>query len=134
MKRLQEDKELMEMHENVNLVAEEYKKKTGNVNFIGSTKSNLEVILPIIYDLIKEGKLKLEDSSKKDIVSIGGKVNDMFWASFSGKRIDGDVPIDCGIGGGDYLKLEVDLNTGLIQGWNRDEILAQFANDESEDE
>lgn len=119
---------------NAKLVAEEYKKRTGNVNFIGSTESNLEVILPIISDLIKEGKLKLEDSSKKDIVSIGGKVNDLFWASFSGKRIDGNVPIDCGIGGGDYLKLEVDLNTGTVQGWNRDEILAQFANDESEDE
>lgn len=119
---------------NAKLVAEEYKKRTGNVNFIGSTESNLEVILPIISDLIKEGKLKLEDSSKKDIVSIGGKVNDLFWASFSGKRIDGNVPIDCGIGGGDYLKLEVDLNTGTVQGWNRDEILSQFANDESEDE
>jgi hypothetical protein len=124
----------MVSEQNVKLIAEEYKKRTGNVNFIGSTESNLEAILPVISDLIKEGKLKLEDSSKKEIISFGGKVSDMFWAKLSGKEIDGYVPSDCGIGGGDYLEMTVDLSTGKIQNWNRDEFIAQFANDESEDE
>ena len=54
---------------------------------------------------------------------ISGKVNDMFdcWIyDENGKKIveyDGYVPSDSGVGSGDTIELEIDIETGQILNW-----------------
>lgn len=50
------------------------------------------------------------------LVSIGGKTSDCCYALIKGRQHDGYVPSDMGVGGGDYLKFELCLNCGQVQG------------------
>ena len=50
------------------------------------------------------------------IVNIGGKCSDMCNGNYKGVDIDGYVPYDIGVGGGDYLEFSFCLNCGTIQG------------------
>lgn len=56
-------------------------------------------------------------------IKIGGKVSDMFDARIyddNGVKIldyDGYVPDIPGIGGGDYINITIDLETGKIEDW-----------------
>lgn len=56
------------------------------------------------------------------IVSISAKCGDLFILSFGGFEYRDYVPKGMGIGGGDYIKLDIDLKTGKIIGWNADEV------------
>lgn len=53
------------------------------------------------------------------IISIGGKVSDLSYlvAKEAGVDHDGYVPYIKGIGGGDYIEIEIDNDTGKIVGW-----------------
>ena len=50
------------------------------------------------------------------ILTIGGKVSDMFNADFKNANYEGYVPHDLGIGGGDYIEMEICLDCGKVQG------------------
>ena len=50
------------------------------------------------------------------IVSVSGKVSDMFYGSYKEYEVDGYVPGDIGIGGGDYIEFVYCLECGQIQG------------------
>ena len=55
-------------------------------------------------------------------LTISAKCSDLCFASFTddnGKTIehDGYVPSDIGIGGNDYVELEIDTKRGRILGW-----------------
>ena len=56
------------------------------------------------------------------IMTISGKVSDMFGLTIESENIDYDgyVPYDLGVGGGDYIKLDIDISTGQIQNWPKD--------------
>lgn len=63
---------------------------------------------------------------KPKLVGISGKCSDMCNISLPGANgVSGYVPSGCGIGGGDYLGISVDADTGVIVGWNFPELLAQ---------
>ncbi len=70
------------------------------------------------------------------ILKISAHCQDRFSASVSGdKELNNDygpnyVPSDLGIGGGDYIDLEIDLDTGQIINWKKpsDETLKQLFN------
>jgi hypothetical protein len=66
-------------------------------------------------------------------VKISGKVNDRFWAKLGSKEISGYVPSEIGIGGGDYLELEVELATGKILGWNKMALMDKFNSSEEKE-
>ena len=57
------------------------------------------------------------------IIHFGGKVSDMFYMSVDDKdgneliEHDGYVPSGLGLGGGDYIELAIDNDTGHIVGW-----------------
>lgn len=57
------------------------------------------------------------------IACIGGKVSDMFDASTDEYNFYGYVPKNIGIGGGDYIDIAIDIETGKIIGWDKDEFL-----------
>ena len=57
-------------------------------------------------------------------ISISAKCSDVFDMSLHndtgsqhGEDYDGYVPSGIGVGGGDYLELEIDIETGKIRGW-----------------
>lgn len=66
-------------------------------------------------------------------ISICAKCSDM--CSFNITDADGDTiyekndyaPHDMGIGGGDYIDLEIDIATGKIVGWNTEAVLESIA-------
>lgn len=53
------------------------------------------------------------------LLACGGKVCDMFWATYiaNGNQYEGYVPNDIGIGGGDYIEFSYCLDCGQIQNW-----------------
>jgi hypothetical protein len=56
------------------------------------------------------------------ILSITAKCSDLCNTSFTDAKgieheSDSYVPEDIGIGGGDYVELEIDMETGQIQNW-----------------
>lgn len=51
------------------------------------------------------------------ILSITAKCSDLCNVSFQGIEHDGYVPENIGIGGGDYIELSIDIETGQIQDW-----------------
>ena len=51
-------------------------------------------------------------------ISFRGKCSDRFYLKFpNGKEYWGYVPLEIGIGGSDYIELEIDIETGQIIGW-----------------
>ena len=56
----------------------------------------------------------------KKTMFVNGKVSDCCFVSFpNGKQHDGYVPQNIGLGeDSDYIELEIDIETGKIQGWN----------------
>ncbi len=50
------------------------------------------------------------------VVNISAKSSDLNFISLGDKVLDGYVPDDMGIGGGDYIELDYCLNCGQIQG------------------
>jgi hypothetical protein len=73
----------------------------------------------------------------KQYLSVVGKTSDLCSIRFpNGSEHDGYVPNGIGIGGGDYLRLEIDIETGQISNWPGAKAIieAQFSNkDEDED-
>lgn len=62
------------------------------------------------------------------IVAITAKCNDLIsWGfrtpDFQSPNYEGQIP-DIGIGGGDYIQLQIDAETGKILNWKPDEVLA----------
>ena len=56
------------------------------------------------------------DSCSSDrLLSIGGKVSDMFNAEYKNVSYNGYVPDDLGVGGGDYLEMDICLDCGKVQ-------------------
>lgn len=67
------------------------------------------------------------------ILTISGKCSDMFSANYSDDdgcvEYDGYVPRNLGIGGGDYIELNIDMETGLILNWKpktKQQVLDEF--------
>ena len=61
------------------------------------------------------------------ILRISGKCDDRFSAHVGDNSYEGYVLSGIGIGGGDYIDMEIDLETGMIVGWKPitvDEIVA----------
>lgn len=53
------------------------------------------------------------------ILKINAKCSDCCVTEFpNGKELHGYPPSDIGIGGGDMIKLRIDIDTGQIVGWN----------------
>lgn len=50
------------------------------------------------------------------IASLSGKTSDCCFTSIGGNEVDGYVPRDMGVGGGDYIDLTYCLDCGQIQG------------------
>lgn len=50
------------------------------------------------------------------VVLVDGKTSDMCGVNINDKTAHGYVPSDMGIGGGDYLRFELCLNCGQVQG------------------
>jgi len=59
--------------------------------------------------------------SSDRLLSINGKVSDMFSADFKNADYQGYVPHDLGVGGGDYIKMKICLNCGKVQGVSKAE-------------
>jgi len=77
------------------------------------------------------------------ILNLNGKCSDLCYAEYSVDekivaKSDGYVPDIKGIGGGDYIKLKIDLDTGQILNWkpssHQEVIEAIKGDDDSEDE
>ena len=51
------------------------------------------------------------------IIKIIAKCSDLCHIYFNNKEYDGFVPRNLGIGGGDYINLQIDTNNGQIQDW-----------------
>jgi hypothetical protein len=62
-----------------------------------------------------------DSCSSNRLLSINGKVSDMFSADFKNVDYQGYVPHDLGIGGGDYIELEICLDCGKVQGITKQE-------------
>jgi len=60
--------------------------------------------------------MKCQRCGSERILSAGCKCSDMFTASVGDLEIDGYVPDDLGIGGGDYVELDLCLDCGQLQG------------------
>lgn len=61
------------------------------------------------------------------IISLSAKCNDMCGIDAPGISIDGYVPYGLGIGGGDYIDLQIDMATGKLVGFEPmadDDVLA----------
>lgn len=56
------------------------------------------------------------------------KCRDLFDATTKTGYYDGYVPDNLGIGGGDYLSISVDIETGCIIGWNKEAVLKFMEN------
>ena len=54
------------------------------------------------------------------IISISAKCSDSFHLSVENFEYNGYVPSGMGIGGGNYIELDIDLETGKIIGWDKD--------------
>ena len=71
-------------------------------------------------------------------MSISAKCSDLCSITYpSGAAHDGYVPEDIGIGGGDYLEIEIDIDTGKVIDWSekiRDRIITnqEKAEDDTE--
>jgi hypothetical protein len=50
------------------------------------------------------------------ILSVNAKCSDLCFVSINGHEKSDYVPDDLGIGGGDYIELELCLNCGKVQG------------------
>lgn len=60
--------------------------------------------------------------TKLKTLTISAKASDLFSAQVVDENdetyeYDGYVPDDIGIGGGDYVEIEINAQTGQIQGW-----------------
>lgn len=54
------------------------------------------------------------------VAKVSGKCADLFSLQFKNIEIQGEVPRDIGIGGGDYMNFSYCLDCGVIQGvWPR---------------
>jgi hypothetical protein len=82
-------------------------------------------------------------SLEPHFIKILGKCDDRFSMRFLDNHLNelgiyqGYVPSWVGIGGGDYIKLTIDVNTGQIVGWNEElarEIRELHKNNEAERE
>jgi hypothetical protein len=56
------------------------------------------------------------------ILSISAKCSDLCWTEYTDNNgnvseSDGYVPNDIGIGGGDYIEIDIDMETGRILNW-----------------
>ena len=78
--------------------------------------------------------LRPSDHDKLKTLSVSAKCSDLCAITYpNGKCHDGYVPEDIGIGGGDYIEIEIDIDTGKVVDWSdaiRDKILALQAEDE----
>ncbi len=54
---------------------------------------------------------------KYKILSVNAKCSDMCFVSAGNLEHDGYVPRNLGIGGWDYIELDIDIETGRILGW-----------------
>jgi hypothetical protein len=75
----------------------------------------------------------------KNILKFSAKCSDLFGGSLyvngeHKKEFDGYVPFDLGIGGGDYVELDIDLDTGQIIGWEKPDIEKTLSECEEDDE
>lgn len=66
-------------------------------------------------------------------VSICGKTSDMFGLSFEEVDYNGYVPSGFGIGAGDYIQLDIDIETGRIIDWDKDKFYS-FIDSQIEDD
>lgn len=62
-------------------------------------------------------------------ITVSGKCSDMCYFAVGGddgetiyEQHDGYVPSGCGVGGGDYIKITIDVETGKIVGWNSENV------------
>jgi len=56
------------------------------------------------------------------VMGVSGKTSDMFYGQYKNYEINGYVPYDIGIGGGDYIDFNYCLKCGQMQGaWPRHE-------------
>ena len=67
----------------------------------------------------------------KNFVMLSGKVSDMFSVNH---QDPGGVPHDLAIGGGDYINIAVDGDTGKIVGWDSDAWREYLLEDHDDDE
>lgn len=76
------------------------------------------------------------------IITVSGKCSDMCYFAVKdadGKVVyeqhDGYVPSGCGVGGGDYIEVQIDIETGQVVGWNTDRAkqgLAEYIEEQEE--
>ena len=74
--------------------------------------------------------------SSDRILSVNGKTSDLNYIQYKGYEIDGYVPRDLGIGGGDYLKFNYCLDCGQVQGTfpiDEETVLMAFGVDDEDD-
>ena len=67
------------------------------------------------------------------IFHASAKVSDRCYSTFNGKEHDGYVPTEIGVGGWDYLRLDICLECGKLQG-KFPVPDPEFAMDDEEDE
>jgi hypothetical protein len=60
--------------------------------------------------------MKCQRCNSERVAQISAKCDDMFYQTIKGKEMNGYVPLDMGIGGGDYLEFKYCLDCGQIQG------------------
>jgi hypothetical protein len=60
--------------------------------------------------------MKCKKCNSERILQAGGKCSDMFSAVIGNNEYSGYVPSDLGIGGGDYVEINVCLDCGQLQG------------------
>lgn len=60
--------------------------------------------------------MKCQRCGSKRVLSAGGKCSDLFSASIDSLEVDGYVPDDLGIGGGNYIEFDLCLDCGQLQG------------------
>jgi hypothetical protein len=58
----------------------------------------------------------------KRVLFVSGKCNDLCFVEYDDVEKDGYVPDHLGIGGGDYIEIEVCMECGQLQGeWPKDD-------------
>jgi hypothetical protein len=60
--------------------------------------------------------MKCQKCDSDRVLNVSGKCSDMCSYSLKGQEADGYVPDDMGVGGGDYLEVNVCLDCGQLQG------------------
>ena len=60
--------------------------------------------------------MKCQRCGSDRVISASAKCSDLCFVSYKGNKHDGYVPSDMGIGGGDYLEIELCLECGQSQG------------------